>query len=142
MPTIARASRRARARRRAWWWTTSASSRTYRRRWRSTQRPRGGDTPIQNKNGQVEALEDALAEFRSFYDEAGVDLAAIAAAEKLARLKLIGDAVESLIAPDYRRRQFLHNAGAAVHSEIRFRLNELPKDPYPQELWDGKVQAV
>ncbi|RWM77191.1 MAG: type I restriction endonuclease subunit R [Mesorhizobium sp.] len=31
---------------------------------------------------------------------------------------------------------------AAVHSEIRFKLNELPEDPYPQELWDEKVEAV
>ena len=31
---------------------------------------------------------------------------------------------------------------AAVHSEIRFILNELPEDPYPQSLWDQKVDAV
>ncbi len=31
---------------------------------------------------------------------------------------------------------------AAVHSEIRFKLNELPEEPYPQELWDDKVAAV
>jgi type I restriction enzyme R subunit len=31
---------------------------------------------------------------------------------------------------------------AAVHSEIRFKLNELPEDPYPQELWDEKVETV
>ena len=31
---------------------------------------------------------------------------------------------------------------AAVLSEIRFTLNELPDAPYPQELWDEKVDAV
>ncbi len=31
---------------------------------------------------------------------------------------------------------------AAVHSEIRFKLNELPEDPYPQELWYEKVETV
>ncbi len=31
---------------------------------------------------------------------------------------------------------------AAVHSEIRFKLNELPEEPYPQNLWEEKVEAV
>jgi type I restriction enzyme R subunit len=31
---------------------------------------------------------------------------------------------------------------AAVHSEIRFKLNELPEEPYPQSLWDEKVEEV
>ena len=31
---------------------------------------------------------------------------------------------------------------AAVHSEIRFKLNELPEEPYPQDLWDEKVEEV
>ena len=31
---------------------------------------------------------------------------------------------------------------ATVQSEIRFKLNELPDDPYPQELWEEKVEAV
>jgi type I restriction enzyme R subunit len=31
---------------------------------------------------------------------------------------------------------------AAVQSEIKFTLNELPEEPYPQELWDEKVEAV
>ncbi|WP_372622490.1 type I restriction endonuclease subunit R [Falsiroseomonas sp.] len=77
---------------------------------------RGGDTPIQNKDGLVEELEEALAEARAFCTGAGVDLDAIAAAEKLARLKLIGDAVEALITPDDRRRQFLRKAGAAARA--------------------------
>ena len=31
---------------------------------------------------------------------------------------------------------------AAVHHEIRVKLNELPEDPYPEELWKEKVEAV
>ena len=31
---------------------------------------------------------------------------------------------------------------AAVQSEIRFKLNELPEEPYPQDLWDRKVEVV
>jgi type I restriction enzyme R subunit len=29
-----------------------------------------------------------------------------------------------------------------VPSTIRFTLNELPDEPYPQEIWDKKVDAV
>jgi type I restriction enzyme R subunit len=73
---------------------------------------RGGDTPIQDKDALVAELEEALAEARTFCREAGVDLDAICAAEKLPRLKLISDAAEELIAPDELRRQFLRKAGA------------------------------
>jgi type I restriction enzyme R subunit len=31
---------------------------------------------------------------------------------------------------------------AAVHSAIRFTLNTLPEDPYPETVWDEKVEAV
>lgn len=77
---------------------------------------RGGDTPIHNKDGLVEELEEALVIARAFCTDVGVDLEAVAAAEKLARLKLIGNAVEALIAPDDRRRQFLRKAGAAARA--------------------------
>jgi type I restriction enzyme R subunit len=36
----------------------------------------------------------------------------------------------------------LQQTRAAVHSEIRFKLNDLPDEPYPQNLWDEKVEAV
>lgn len=75
--------------------------------------PRGGDTPIRDKDGLVGALEEALAEARAFCGQAGVEIDAIAAAEKLARLRLIENAVETLILPDERRREFLRRAGAA-----------------------------
>ena len=31
---------------------------------------------------------------------------------------------------------------AAVESTIRFTLNELPEEPYPEALWSKKVDAV
>ena len=31
---------------------------------------------------------------------------------------------------------------AAVHSTIRFTLNELPEEPYPEDIWNTKVDAV
>jgi type I restriction enzyme R subunit len=39
----------------------------------------------------------------------------------------------------WRQRQ---QTRAAVHSAIRFQLNELPEQPYPQELWDVKVEIT
>ena len=29
-----------------------------------------------------------------------------------------------------------------MHHEIRVKLNELPEDPYPEELWKEKFEAV
>jgi type I restriction enzyme R subunit len=31
---------------------------------------------------------------------------------------------------------------AAVQSTIRFALNELPEEPYPEPMWETKVDAV
>jgi type I restriction enzyme R subunit len=77
---------------------------------------RGGDTPIHNKDGLIEVLEKALADAMTFCKEAGVDVDAIGLKDKLARLKLISDAVEALIAPDERRREFLRRASAVVRA--------------------------
>jgi type I restriction enzyme R subunit len=40
---------------------------------------------------------------------------------------------------DWKARQ---QTRAAVQSTIRFTLNELPEEPYPEEIWDTKVEAV
>jgi type I restriction enzyme R subunit len=74
----------------------------------------GGDAPIQDKDGLVEELNEALATARAFCVDLGVDLDAIAATEKFARLELIGNAVEVLIAPDERRREFSRRANAVA----------------------------
>ena len=76
----------------------------------------GKDTPIKNKDGLVEELVAALSAARAFCTGAGVDLDAIPAAIKLVRLKLIADAVEVLIAPDERRREFMRRVGAATRA--------------------------
>lgn len=73
---------------------------------------KGGDKPIQSKDGLVQELNEALADVRAFCAASGVDVDAITTAQKLQRLKLIGDAVEALIAPDERRRDFLRRAAA------------------------------
>jgi type I restriction enzyme, R subunit len=75
-----------------------------------------GQSPIKNKDELVKALEEALAKARAFCKEFGVEVNAIFAAEKLARLALISQAVEALVAPDERRRGFFRVAGAATRA--------------------------
>jgi type I restriction enzyme R subunit len=69
-------------------------------------------TPIRDKDALVAELEKALAEASAFCTTVGVDLDAIIAAEKLARLALISQAVEALVSPDDRRRGFFRVTGA------------------------------
>jgi type I restriction enzyme R subunit len=40
---------------------------------------------------------------------------------------------------DWRARQ---QTRAAVQSTIRFTLNELPEEPYPEPIWNEKVDAI
>jgi type I restriction enzyme R subunit len=40
---------------------------------------------------------------------------------------------------DWKARQ---QTRAVVQSTIRFTLNELPEEPYPEKVWDAKVEAV
>ena len=78
---------------------------------------KGSDsTPIRDKDELVAELEKVLAEARAFCAEVGVDVDAIFGAQKLARLTLISQAVEALIAPDERRRAFFRVAGAAARA--------------------------
>ena len=75
---------------------------------------KGSDsTPIKDKGQLVAEVERTLAEARAFCTAVGVDVDAIFAAQKLARLTLISQAVEALVAPDERRRGFFRVAGAA-----------------------------
>ena len=71
-----------------------------------------GDPPIKDKEALVAALEQALDAARSFVQPLGIDHAAILATKGLERLKLINKAVETLVAPDDRRREYLRLSGA------------------------------
>ncbi|MFZ4748594.1 MAG: type I restriction enzyme endonuclease domain-containing protein, partial [Sphingomonas sp.] len=73
----------------------------------------GEGGPIKDKSALVAALERELAAARVFADAAGVDVNAIASAsaKSFARLGLIENAVEVLVAPDERRREFLRLVG-------------------------------
>jgi type I restriction enzyme R subunit len=78
---------------------------------------KGADsTPIRDKDELVVELEKSLVEARAFCATAGVEVDAIFAAQKLARLTLISQAVEALVSPDDRRRGFLRLAGAAAQA--------------------------
>jgi type I restriction enzyme R subunit len=78
---------------------------------------KGSDgTPIRDKDELVAELEKVLAEARAFCATVGVDVDAIFSAQKLARLMLISQAVEALVAPDERRRAFFRVAGAAARA--------------------------
>jgi type I restriction enzyme R subunit len=67
----------------------------------------GEENPIKDKEALVAALEDALASARAFVQPLGVDADAIIEVRDFHRLRLINQAIEILIAPDDRRREFL-----------------------------------
>lgn len=73
-----------------------------------------GETPIKDKQALVAALETALGEAESFANELSVDLPGILAVKGLERLAAINKAVEVLVAPDDRRRDFLRLSGAVT----------------------------
>ncbi|MEX1183994.1 MAG: type I restriction endonuclease subunit R [Gemmatimonadota bacterium] len=68
----------------------------------------GGANPVHDKAELVAALRVAVAEATAFCAGHGVDLVAIEALPTggLARLQAVEDAIEALIAPDERRREF------------------------------------
>ncbi|MGQ4274699.1 type I restriction endonuclease subunit R [Terrihabitans sp. B22-R8] len=58
--------------------------------------------------------------------------------KKVAR-DLLEKLTDQLAIRDWKAKQ---QTRSAVHSTIRFTLNELPEDPYPEPLWNDKVDAV
>ena len=67
----------------------------------------GGDKPVEDKSALVAALRQALAETRGLCQEQGVNLAAIQTAEGFARVGLLDDAVEALVASEEIKRRYL-----------------------------------
>ena len=72
--------------------------------------------PIKDKGALVAALEAALTAARTFATSVGIDPQAIGSARGFERLDLIRQAVEILIAPDERRREFLQLTGVVVRA--------------------------
>jgi type I restriction enzyme R subunit len=72
----------------------------------------GGEKPVEDKAALVAALRQALAETRGFCQEQGVAVASIETAEGFARVRLLGDAVDALVAPEEMKRRYLDQANA------------------------------
>ena len=70
-----------------------------------------GETPIKDKEALVALLDAALGEAIGFLRLLEIDPEAILSAAQLQRLRLIAQAVEALVAPDERRREFARLAG-------------------------------
>lgn len=70
-----------------------------------------GERPIKDKEALVATLEGALGEAIGFLQLLDIEPDAILCAAQLQRLKLIAQAIETLVAPDERRREFARLAG-------------------------------
>nr|WP_312162541.1 type I restriction enzyme endonuclease domain-containing protein [Brevundimonas diminuta] len=88
-----------------------------------------GEIPIQDKDELVTALEQALEKARTFVEPLGVEAEAIMEVRDFARLKLVSQAVEILVAPDVRRREFLR-LSAAVTKAYKALLPDERAAPY------------
>lgn len=75
-----------------------------------------GETPIKDKDALVAVLEQALEDARALVVPLGVDVEAIIGAKELKRLPLFSKAVDTLVAPDERRREFLRLCGAVTRA--------------------------
>ena len=93
----------------------------------------GEETPIKDKQALVTVLEDALAAARAFIQPLGIEPEAITAVRDFGRLRLINQAVETLIAPDERRREFLRLT-AAVTKAYKALLPDERAAPYLQPV--------
>ncbi len=67
----------------------------------------GGGKPVEDKSALVAALRQALEETRTLCREQGVSLEAIRSAEGFARVGLLDDAVEALVASEETKRRYL-----------------------------------
>jgi type I restriction enzyme R subunit len=67
----------------------------------------GGDKPVEDKSALVAALRQALSDSRSLCIDKGVDLTAIMKAEGFARIGLLDDAVEALVATNELKLRYL-----------------------------------
>lgn len=76
----------------------------------------GEETPINDKEALVVTLEQCLASARAFVQPLGVEADAIMAVRDFDRLRLINQAIEILIGPDDRRREFLRRTAAVTRA--------------------------
>ena len=70
----------------------------------------GGERPVKEKEALVAALKRAIGETRELCREQGVELQAIAEAEGFARIGLLDDAVDALVASEEHKKRYLNHA--------------------------------
>jgi len=94
-----------------------------------------GDTPVKDKSVLVAQMKEAIAATTSFCAECGVDLSNLQAAPGFERVKLLDDAVESILVNDDSKKKYLALAGnvAKIYKAI------LP-DPTANEF--GPIKAL
>ena len=73
-----------------------------------------GEKPIEDKQALITALEDALGAAGAFVQPHGVDVDGIMTVKAFERLRLINRAVEAMVGPDERRREFQRLTGAVT----------------------------
>jgi type I restriction enzyme R subunit len=74
----------------------------------------GGTKPVEDKSALVAALRQALEETRTLCQEQGVSLKAFQAADGFARVGLLDDAVEALVASEEIQRRYLDLANTVL----------------------------
>lgn len=106
----------------------------------------GGEKPVEDKTALVAALQKALEETRQFCLEQEVSLAAIQTADGFARIGLIDDAVDVLVASEEITRRYLDLANTvqrlykAVLPDPAAR--EFAADVMPVEVIAYKIRAL
>jgi len=81
-----------------------------------------GDTPIKDKEAQIEQLKQAIEQATAFCIERGIDPSKIQSAEGFERVKLLDDALEALLVSGESKRRYL---------AIAINLNKLYKATLP-----------
>ena len=66
-----------------------------------------GDTPIKDKEAQIEQLKQAIEQVTAFCVERGIDPSKIQSAEGFEKVKLLDDAVEAVLVSDESKRRYL-----------------------------------
>jgi len=74
----------------------------------------GGNKPVEDKAALVAAVRQALGETRALCQEQGVNLTAFQTAEGFARVGLLDDAVEALVASEEIKRRYLDLANTVL----------------------------
>jgi type I restriction enzyme M protein len=94
---------------------------------------------VERRAAREDLTEDELAVFDLLTKpKPKLSKAQEAAVKKVAR-DLLEKLQEQLSVEEWQAKQ---QTRAAVQSTIRFTLNELPEEPYPEPLWNEKVDAV